>query len=105
MSGAGTWGFGFDVPMMANETGTVTIACAHASVGLQVDASFSDGSVAAVALTVANFSPGSGTRSVSIISIPFTNGSNGGNRLRVTCGTGGVSGPFAQGIWPLYIYW
>lgn len=105
IAGAGSYGFGFDVPMMANETGTVTIACAHASIGMQIDASFGDGSVSPVSLIIPNFSPGAGTRSVSMITIPFTNGSNGGNRLRVTAGTGGSSGPFTAHLWPLYIYW
>jgi hypothetical protein len=102
--GAG-YGFGFDIPMMANESGTVKIGLALHSFGYTVDASFSDGSVAPVSLAIPNFDSGGGTRMVSVSDTAFVNGANGGNRLRVRCTTSGVQGPFNPVMWPIWIYW
>lgn len=99
------YGYGFDVPLIANETGTVTTCVQHASFGIKIDASFSDGSVSPTTATIANFDSGGGTRGISLITVAFTNGANGGNRLRVQFTSGGTQGPFTGSLWPAYIYW
>lgn len=99
------YGYGFDVPLMANESGTVTTCVQHASFGIKINASFSDGSVSPTTATIANFDSGGGTRGISLITIAFTNGANGGNRLSVQFTSGGTQGPFTGSLWPVYIYW
>lgn len=99
------YGFGFDVPMMANESGTITMCLLHNSYGFTVSASFGDGSVTPTSLAVANFDPSGGAAGVSLITIPFANGANGGNRLRVQVVASGTRAPFNASLDLGYIYW
>lgn len=97
-------GFAIDLPMYANETGTLKLCMFHASMTLTVTASFADASVSNTTLSIPNFDPAGGARGMDLISFPFTNGSAGGNRLRITVVEATSGSPFTGEMGLAYVY-